>query len=72
MIHIVSKYLACFKGSDVDKTILAASVLKFWKDVGFEVNGSLPLGRRLNFGSKKEIWMFKGMLPRPPSAHGNR
>ncbi|KAK7694687.1 hypothetical protein QCA50_001875 [Cerrena zonata] len=59
-------------GSDVDKTLLAAYVLKFWKEMGYELNGSLPLGRRLNLGAKKEVWMFRGAMPRPPSAHSHR
>ncbi|CAL1695752.1 unnamed protein product [Somion occarium] len=62
-------------GSEVDKTLLSAYILQFFKAVGYDLNGSLPLGRRtsgLSIGSKKEIWMFRGQVARPPSAHGHR
>ena len=46
--------------------------LKFWKDTGYELTGCLPMGRKLSFGAKKEIWMFRGSVPRTTSIRSRR
>ncbi|KAI0076088.1 hypothetical protein K474DRAFT_1663486 [Panus rudis PR-1116 ss-1] len=62
-------------GSDVDRTLLAAYVLHYLNSAGFQLNGSIPMGRRsasLNLNSKKELWIFRGMARRPPSSASHR
>lgn len=40
--------------------------------MGYEMDGSLPLGRKLSLGVQKEVWMFRGAIPRPASSHSHR
>lgn len=60
--------------SEVDRSLFAAFVLQYFASVGYRLNGSFPFGRSgpLNFGSRKELWIFRGTLRRPESANGHR
>lgn len=62
-----------FLAPDVDKSVLSAYILGYFNSVGFKLDGSLPLGKTtpLGFGSKKELWIFKGMQTRSGSASGH-
>ncbi|KAL6309942.1 hypothetical protein BKA93DRAFT_722088 [Sparassis latifolia] len=69
-IHIIEVKKAGFGSkSTVDRSMFIAYVLQFFNSVGFKLNGSVPLGRRaaLGFGTRKDVWIFRGPLRRPES-----
>jgi len=57
-------------GTDADKSVFAAYVLRYFNSVGFKLDGSLPIGRARPLGAKKDLWIFKGSMERPDIAHG--
>ena len=61
-------------GSEIDRTIFHASVLRFFSSYGFKLDGSIPMGKAgpIGFGSRKELWVFRGSRPRPASGLAQR
>ena len=61
-------------GGDSDRTTFHAFVLGYFGNIGFKLDGSIPMGKAgpLGFGSRKELWVFRGSRARPPSAHSQR
>lgn len=61
-------------GSEVQRSLFAAYVLQFFASFGYKLEGSFPFGRtsRLSFGSRKELWIFRGAHRRPGSSNGHR
>ncbi len=58
----------------MDKSLLVAYILKFFKDVGFKLCGSVPMGTRSIFhiGQRKELWVFKFPSRNRPKEFGRR
>ncbi|KAF7791889.1 hypothetical protein EIP86_002913 [Pleurotus ostreatoroseus] len=71
-IHIIE--LRKGIGSDIDRTIFHATVLRFFSAYGFKLDGSIPMGKAgpIGFGSRKELWVFRGSRPRPASGLAQR
>ncbi|KAM5536215.1 hypothetical protein V8D89_010114 [Ganoderma adspersum] len=61
-------------GVEVDKSILVAFVLRFFKSVGFKLAGSVPMGTRSLFSlrERKEIWVFQNAWSRAKELGGRR
>jgi len=59
-------------GPEVEKSLFTACILRFFKVSGFNLDGSLPIGRARPLGTKKDLWIFRGSMgpmTRPESAH---
>ncbi|KAI1797915.1 hypothetical protein LXA43DRAFT_274409 [Ganoderma leucocontextum] len=61
-------------GVEVDRSLLIAFVLRFFKNVGFKLAGSVPMGTRSLFHlrERKEIWVFQNAWPRAKELGGRR
>jgi len=62
-----------FGGGEADKGHFAGFILMFFKEHGFMLNGSIPMGKSrspLTFGARKETWIFRSMRP-PESGKGH-
>ncbi|PIL31927.1 hypothetical protein GSI_06631 [Ganoderma sinense ZZ0214-1] len=53
-------------GVEVDRSLLIAFVLRFFKSAGFKLAGSVPMGTRSLFSlrERKEIWVFQNAWSR--------
>lgn len=62
------------EGPETDRSLCAAYILGFLNSLGFQLDGSVPMGRAgaLGFGSKKEIWVFRGVQQRRPGSSLSR
>lgn len=54
---------------DVERSLFAACILRYFNSVGYKLDGSLPIGRARPLGTKKDLWIFRGPMLRPESAH---
>ncbi|EMD42093.1 hypothetical protein CERSUDRAFT_90692 [Gelatoporia subvermispora B] len=69
-VHVIEvKRGGGYGTSEVDKSIFTAYVLQFLKSVGYNLSGSVPLGKKSGFGlgSRKDVWFFRGTIRRPES-----
>ncbi len=59
---------------EVDRSLLIAFVLRFFKGAGFKLAGSVPMGTRSLFSlrERKELWVFQNAWSRAKELGGRR
>ncbi|KAI0651888.1 hypothetical protein C8Q79DRAFT_1005141 [Trametes meyenii] len=73
-LHIFEIKRGEYGAPAVDKSLLAAFVLRFFNSAGFKLSGSVPMGTKsfLNFGHRKEMWVFRSDPWRPGGRQDTR